>query len=304
MIKVITPTGFCNGVKNAVAKAQQTKKDHPKAVVYLLRPIVHNQETSQALMKEAEIALFDPSLPSKNYLDSYFLMPAHGFTKRDGLLVHYLRSTAVDCTCPFLLAYKSAMKKDLAKGRLVYYIGKEGHAETLSVLDMDSRIIFIPEAQLSAFDISQWDEKDHISVYPQSTFSYDEYEDFQISFHNRFHSFKDIVFSPLCHECLVRWEKINALNESPDCSFVVVSDPSSSNGTEFVKYIKKRYPEAHIIMAANVKELTNQMDKLNYRLNIYVCSATSSSQEEVDSIVDTLRKRNRKHVLPFWPQKK
>lgn len=297
MIKIIPPTGFCYGVKNAVDKAKQASLEHKKDKVYLLRPIVHNAKTNDQLVKEARISSYDPSLPPQTYQDAYFLMPAHGYTKRDALLVHYLRATPIDCTCPFLLASKSLMKKDIKNGRHVFFIGKKDHAETLSVLDYDPNIVFISQEEARAFDFSKWKDLDNISVYPQSTFSYDEYEDFQIRFTDKFHSFKDIVFAPLCHECLQRWNKIASLNENPDSSFVVIGDETSSNAVEFFNFIKKRYPEGHVILINSVSDLENKVKGFNPRLNVYVCSATSSSQLEVDEILIALRKALRGQAM-------
>jgi 4-hydroxy-3-methylbut-2-enyl diphosphate reductase len=295
MIKLIEPLGFCYGVRNSLSKVYRLRKEHPQTPIFLLHPLVHNPATTEKLAKDTGAKLYDPSADPKTYKDSYIVLPAHGSTSRERLLVHYLMAEPLDCTCPFLTASKAMMKKDLKAGRKVYFLGKEGHAETLAVLDLSKDIVFLPASQAASFDFSAWKEGDMISVYPQSTLGYSLYADFGARAQAAFQG--DLRLNPLCHECLARWMKAAALKIRNLDSFVIVGDETSSNAAEYQKVIQDAFPTHAVFLVSDEKKLAEVLPQLDFRGSVYLASSTSASAEQVRKLYKILRRFNLKRRL-------
>ncbi len=304
MIKIIEPIGFCNGVKSAIKKVEEVREKYPNKKIVFLHPFVHNAKTHKMLLDKVKGEDYDPNKDPKYYFDSYFVFPAHGFIKKEQLLVHYLIANRIDCTCPFLIASKGMMKKDLNNGKTVYFIGKDTHAETLSVLDSDPRIKFISEKKLNNYDFNTFNDDKAVAIYPQSTLSMSVYDKFTEAIKKRDDSAK-FKFFPLCHECVDRWKKGLSLDEGEFNSIIVIGDQSSSNAIEFYNMLKQKYEDKRIYLVPDVEKLKEIIDEINFSNNVYLASATSASNETVDAIEKILNKAyNRRFIKAFKRTKK
>jgi 4-hydroxy-3-methylbut-2-enyl diphosphate reductase len=238
-------------------------------------------------------------LPPTTYRDALMVFPAHGSTSRDRLLTKYLNATPLDCTCPVLLNAKNMMKRDLKAGYFVFFVGKEGHPETLSVLDSDERIKLIKASEASSFDFTPYLAKTKIAIYPQSTLGQDTFQAVLTRAQAVFKT--EIKAGQICHECLSRWQALDGLGLGLDFSFVVVGDPSSSNAVEFKDLIVKKYPKASVVLALDEKGLEAEISQISFRGDVFLVSATSASDQDVQKIYKKLKSAEKIYKLkhPF-----
>ena len=293
MIKLIQPIGFCYGVRNSIKKAKEERRNSPKRKIVFLHPIVHNRKTHEELLKEVHGEDYDPSADPKIYDNAVIVTSAHGSTAEEKRLVHYLKGELLDCTCPFLITAKKTMKAYLEEGYDVYFVGNEKHAETLSVLSSDPRIIYIPTSKALSFDFKSIREGAKIAVFPQSTLSRTIYESFLSSLRKSVNVSSLKIF-PLCHECANRWDAALKIPPEERFSFFVIGDPTSSNAREFVSLVSRNYPNMKVFLTSDADELAQQMKEIDFRDNVYLASATSASADQVRAVYKRLKKENRK----------
>jgi len=282
MVKYITPYGFCYGVKNSLNKVREIKKARPQARIVFVRPLVHNEITNQLIYKETNATVYSPDIKQAKYRGAYLVFPAHGMTKFDRRFSESLQAKYVDCTCPVLLNTKKQIIKDLDSDKTVIFFGKKGHSESQFMCDIDERIVFVPTEDSENYDFSRLNDYKKISLYPQSTIKKDTLDKFV----GRIREFYkgEFVPHPVCIECLRRWENgINIIPGTKD-AFIIVTDPSSSNGMEFVNILKKHFILNNVYQIESRKDLKELKTKLNPRGNIYIGSATSAPNKVVESV--------------------
>jgi 4-hydroxy-3-methylbut-2-enyl diphosphate reductase IspH len=105
----------------------------------------------------------------------------------------------------------------------------------------------------------------------------------------------------ICHECLSRWQALDGLGLGLDFSFVVVGDPSSSNAVEFKDLIVKKYPKASVVLALDEKGLEAEISQISFRGDVFLVSATSASDQDVQKIYKKLKSAEKIYKLkhPF-----
>ncbi|MCI2068871.1 MAG: hypothetical protein LKJ88_04780 [Bacilli bacterium] len=299
MVHLISPSGYCYGVKNSLNKVFSAYNKNKKRKIFFLHPLVHNSSSVLKIKEKTGAKDYSPEEKAETYYDSLLVFPAHGYTSKEKLLAYYLNASILDCTCPFLIAEKNMMKRDLDNGFTVFFLAKEGHQETLSVLDSDSRIKLIKESEAASFDFSAFNKAKKVSLYPQSTLGLKVYEDFKKREEENYHGL--LKTAPLCHECVDRWQNALKIDCQLGASFLVIGDPTSSNSNEFINLLKDNFPGRKVFLIDSLKSLKEAERHLDYRFDIYLASATSASDEEVKKYLKQLKRVNllNKLLLPF-----
>ena len=287
MIKMIEPFGFCFGVKNSIKKVLELHKFRPGERLFFIKPFVHNSYTNAMLSKQTGAVLYDPDADQSIYRGCYFIFPAHGMTKMNQRLTENLHAHALDCTCPVLVNTKRRMKEDIAAGYAVIFYGKSGHAETLSMLDSDPSIIFVSQGEEGRFDFNSLKRFPKVSFYPQSTIDLDSYSRFVLMLKNGFSG--ELKIASVCKECQGRWEKALSIHPKAKDFFIIVGDDTSSNGNDFVLLLEKNFPGNKVYYVSDPKQLEKAKKQSDFRGDIYLGSATSSSEKEISKIVKSVR---------------
>ena len=128
-IEVLTPHGFCAGVKGALDKALRLADEG--ALVYCLHEIVHNEIVVESLRSKGFQFVEDiGEIPN----GSTVLFSAHGVSPnvREEAKVRDLK--VVDATCPFVMRVHKAAKAFSDANFQVIVIGKKSHAEVKGIL--------------------------------------------------------------------------------------------------------------------------------------------------------------------------
>ena len=305
MIKIIEPYGFCFGVKNSISLVLQAKKKHPRSKVFFLKPLVHNASTNRQVLKKLHSEVYDPSRPVSFYQDSYFALPAHGYTIQDLRLVKSLRSDYINCTCPILIVNKNTIKGNVRSGFTVFLLGKTDHPEILSILDEIEGVRFIPIEKIETLDYSTFANFPKLAIYPQSTLGESDWNAFlekvQPYIKGKF------IKGSICRECLKRWDKVKKVNPLVKATFIVVGDKDSSNANEFKRICQETHANSTCILIENKDELKKQMPDIDFARDIYLSSSTSASKKSFEQIYKKLKWSYRLFRLThpsFWFKKK
>ena len=126
-IEVLTPHGFCAGVKGALDKALRLADEG--ALVYCLHEIVHNEIVVESLRRKGFRFVEDiGEIPN----GSTVLFSAHGVSPnvREEAKARDLK--VVDATCPFVMRVHKAAKA--FSDANLHVIGKKSHAEVKGIL--------------------------------------------------------------------------------------------------------------------------------------------------------------------------
>lgn len=128
-IEVLTPHGFCAGVKGALDKALRLADEG--ALVYCLHEIVHNEIVVESLRRKGFRFVEDiGEIPN----GSTVLFSAHGVSPNVRKEAKARDLKVVDATCPFVMRVHKAAKAFSDAGLQVIVIGKKSHAEVRGIL--------------------------------------------------------------------------------------------------------------------------------------------------------------------------
>jgi len=287
MVTYITPYGFCYGVKNSLNKVREIRKNRPQARIVFVHPLVHNQTTNELIYKETRATCYSPDVPQKTYRGAYMVFPAHGMTNVDKRFAKSLQANYIDCTCPVLLNTKKMIKKNLENGKTVFFLGKRNHAESRFMCDIDKRVQFIGDDEIDTFDYTKLNNYSAIYLYPQSTLSKEKLDKFNSNVKKYFKG--KYVPHHLCVECLKRWNNGRKIVPSIYDSFIVVTDPSSSNGTEFANILKREFTMNKVYTIDSLEQLKKIKKEIDCRGDIYIGSATSTPNKLIEKVGRNLK---------------
>lgn len=128
-IEVLSPHGFCAGVKGALDKALRLAEEGER--VYCLHEIVHNEIVVESLRGKGFRFVEDISEISDG---STVLFSAHGVSPSVREEAHARSLRVVDATCPFVMRVHKAARAFSDAGLQVIVIGKKSHAEVKGIL--------------------------------------------------------------------------------------------------------------------------------------------------------------------------
>src|SRR5947209_8483620 len=131
----ITPRGYCHGVVDAfrIAKRVRAETEGP---VYMLGQLVHNHHVTDELQEQG-IQLIDVQdrLQGLDRIESgTVIFTAHGISPQVREKAAALGLTAVDATCSDVVRTHDLVRKLVAEGFEVIYIGRRGHPEPAGVI--------------------------------------------------------------------------------------------------------------------------------------------------------------------------
>lgn len=135
----VIPRSYCRGVVLAIRKALQVRDEHPNEAVTLLGLLVHNQMVVDALKRRGIHTVTHAGLSREELLDlvpqGFVIFSAHGVSDAVMAKADRLGLKAVDATCPEVRFTQDLVREQLEAGREVFYVGKAGHPEALSICD-------------------------------------------------------------------------------------------------------------------------------------------------------------------------
>lgn len=133
----ISPRGYCYGVVDALKIARQAAKDPalPRPI-YIIGQIIHNRHAIDELTGMGVITLDGPDRETiiEQVREGTVIFTAHGVSPQVKRLAAERGLHCIDATCPDVTVTHDLVKKLVAQGYYILYIGKKGHPEPEGVM--------------------------------------------------------------------------------------------------------------------------------------------------------------------------
>lgn len=284
-INIITPQGYCGGVKNALNIVYKSIDDTsiPKPI-YLLGSIIHNHHVIDDLKSKGIILIEEKGTPRFDLLDQInkgtVIFSAHGVSDRVYKKANEKGLHIIDTTCPNVLLIHKNIKEKINAGYACIYIGTKNHPECEGVLEISSKIILIEAIeQIENIDIS--DKKIYITN--QTTLSLFQTEHIYSKLIEKYPN--AIIDNKICNATTIRQQAI--LNQEPVDLCIIVGDKNSSNTKKLVTASESM--GIHTVLVDNLDEL-KKLDFYNIN-SISISSGASTPEYIVKEIIEYLQSK-------------
>jgi len=280
-------SGFCFGVENAVAIAEEALREGEE--VYCLGEIVHN-DTEVARLTDLGLRTITNEEFGK-IRDCKVLIRAHGEPPSTYEKARENNITIIDATCPIVQSMQEKIRKvaELSlkdNGQIVIY-GKEGHAEVIGLMGAAGQrgILVTGTADLDRIDYTR-----PVFLFSQTTKSKVQYDVVaeiirlnmeKVSALHPVTSLK--VHNSICRQVSGREPRLRDFAREHDV-IIFVSGRNSSNGRMLFEVCLKQNPRSHFI--STPEELN--ADWFAGASNAGICGATSTPKWLIEKVADII----------------
>jgi len=234
----ITPRGFCYGVVDAVELAKKVAADpNTPRPIYILGQLVHNRHLVERLEQFGIISLENTS-SRIDLLDTIergtVVFTAHGVSPRVKERARAKGLNCVDTTCPDVDRTHVLIRRLVAAGYDILYVGRKGHPEPEGAIgEAPDRVHLVQDADdLAALALGQTEQ---LAVTTQTTLSRWDTATLIALILERFPNAE--VHTEICQATQLRQEA--AVRQSVDADVVfVVGDSHSSNSNRLVDVVR------------------------------------------------------------------
>lgn len=273
-VSLITPRGFCFGVKRALQMLDEVVALSSK--VYVLHEIVHNSAVVEAYRQKG-VHFVDrlEDVPD----GATVVFSAHGVSKQIAEQAKAKNLDVVDTTCPFVARVHTWVSQLEAAGRQIILIGKEGHAETQGTL---GQLSSAAHAWLinSVQQVSELPAATQVGIATQTTLSKDDTDKIIKAIQARY---PDCALQTgICKATTERQEALKAACLTHD-TVLVVGDKKSSNANRLVELAKVAVPYAYLI------ENLDEVEGLKMGKSVAITAAASAPESIVQAIYHHLK---------------
>lgn len=284
-INIIEPIGFCNGVKNAISKVYEIKKQYADKKILILGQLVHNDLVINQLEKN-NIKILDIK-PSEfenalNNIDSntILIFSAHGHDEKLNKICEDKKITFFDTTCPIVNSIENKAKEILKnENNIIIYIGKKDHPETESMLKLSNKVVFYDNFSRNLVDFYN----KNIYVMNQSTICGRKLDVFYYAIKSKINN--PIFIKTSCIWVEKRLKISSIINNSQTTLNLVLGSNKSSNTMELYNNIKDL--GFNVLLIDSIKKL-NDVELNNYK-DINIMSGTSTSIEFINDVINYLK---------------
>lgn len=290
-IMVGKPTGFCFGVKRAIAIVKrEAKKAQGKNPVYTLGPIIHNNQVLKELQSLNVKIISDVNeLKQKPLGGPIVIIRSHGCAPAQVEKIKQKGYQVIDATCPYVKRVQNYAVSLKNNGYYTVVVGDKNHPEVKGIIGYAGR-------QAQVFDInskvkSQKSKLNHrpVGMVAQTTISRQDFQNAVSAFSA--HDYRELrIFNTLCQESQNRQNTCQNLANNVNL-MIVVGSRSSANTTSLAEIAKKSCRRVYKI--ENKKELnrkwfSNLCRKREKVLRIGVIAGASTPQHTVFEVTQEL----------------
>ena len=282
-VVLVKPQGFCGGVSRAISIANQAKKEHPEALVFVLGALVNNQTVLDDLKRNGIETLEgddEIKLISSLSKGDVIIFSAHGHDEKLDALAKSLGLIIYDTTCPKVKENMEKIRRDIKLGHQVIYVGQTNHRETNAALSISKNIslydIKLPFNYYFITDLSPL-------VINQTTLNYLEINDIHKDILSHIPNAR--IENEICSATRLRQEAILSIEKDTDL-IVIVGDKRSSNTNKLYDIASKNFAHAKVVLVKDLKEL-KEID-IKDRKKAAISSGASTPQCVVDEIYNYL----------------
>jgi len=280
------PTGFCSGVKRAIALVkQQAQQAKNGTSVYTLGPIIHNSEVVNELKQLgvktiSNIKGLKPNTNNK----SIVIIRTHGCAPEGIAKIKKLGYKVIDATCPYVRRVQNYALKFKNDGYTTIVVGDKHHPEVKGILAYAQPLAKVFDVNSKLKTQSSELNDSRIGIIGQTTIPSKLFQDAVSSFN--FSDYQEIrIFNTLCKESLNRQKICKKIADEVDL-MIVIGSKKSANTLTLVDIAKSNCSKVYQV--ENKSEL--QRNWLTNLQRIGVIAGASTPQNTVFEVVQEIKK--------------
>lgn len=285
-IEIDASSGFCFGVVNAIAKAEEELKRQPTCRLYCLGDIVHNSMEVERLRRAGMQTITHDELSRLH--DVRVLLRAHGEPPATYATAARRGITLIDATCPVVLRLQQRIKHDYdeaqrqGKALQIVIYGGRGHAEVNGLVGQTNGTAIVIEdlGGLDALDFGT-----DIALYSQTTKSLEGFTAIISEIRRRMHEGARFTYADtICRQVAHRGEHLRDFARAHDV-VIFVAGAKSSNGRVLYGHCLEANERSYLVAeSADVRpEMTAGA------ASIGICGATSTPRWLMEDIARDIR---------------
>lgn len=285
-IEIDASSGFCFGVVNAIAKAEEELKRRPTCRLYCLGDIVHNSMEVERLRRAGMQTITHDELSRLH--DVRVLLRAHGEPPATYATAARRGITLIDATCPVVLRLQQRIKHDYdeaqrqGKALQIVIYGGRGHAEVNGLVGQTNGTAIVIEdlGGLDALDFGT-----DIALYSQTTKSLEGFTAIISEIRRRMHEGARFTYAEtICRQVAHRGEHLRDFARAHDV-VIFVAGAKSSNGRVLYGHCREANERSYLVAeSADVRpEMTAGATSIG------ICGATSTPRWLMEDIARDIR---------------
>lgn len=285
-IEIDASSGFCFGVVNAIAKAEEELKRRPTCRLYCLGDIVHNSMEVERLRRAGMQTITHDELSRLH--DVRVLLRAHGEPPATYATAARRGITLIDATCPVVLRLQQRIKHDYdeaqrqGKALQIVIYGGRGHAEVNGLVGQTNGTAIVIEdlGGLDALDFGT-----DIALYSQTTKSLEGFTAIISEIRRRMREGARFTYADtICRQVAHRGEHLRDFARAHDI-VIFVAGAKSSNGRVLYGHCREANERSYLVAeSADVRpEMTAGA------ASIGICGATSTPRWLMEDIARDIR---------------
>lgn len=285
-IEIDASSGFCFGVVNAIAKAEEELKRQPTCRLYCLGDIVHNSMEVERLRRAGMQTITHDELSRLH--DVRVLLRAHGEPPATYATAARRGITLIDATCPVVLRLQQRIKHDYdeaqrqGKALQIVIYGGRGHAEVNGLVGQTNGTAIVIEdlGGLDALDFGT-----DIALYSQTTKSLEGFTAIISEIRRRMREGARFTYADtICRQVAHRGEHLRDFARAHDV-VIFVAGAKSSNGRVLYGHCREANERSYLVAeSADVRpEMTAGA------ASIGICGATSTPRWLMEDIARDIR---------------
>lgn len=285
-IEIDASSGFCFGVVNAIAKAEEELKRQPTCRLYCLGDIVHNSMEVERLRRAGMQTITHDELSRLH--DVRVLLRAHGEPPATYATAARRGITLIDATCPVVLRLQQRIKHDYdeaqrqGKALQIVIYGGRGHAEVNGLVGQTNGTAIVIE-DLGGLDALDFDTD--IALYSQTTKSLEGFTAIISEIRRRMREGARFTYADtICRQVAHRGEHLRDFARAHDV-VIFVAGAKSSNGRVLYGHCREANERSYLVAeSADVRpEMTAGA------ASIGICGATSTPRWLMEDIARDIR---------------
>jgi 4-hydroxy-3-methylbut-2-enyl diphosphate reductase len=232
----VSPRGYCYGVVDAMQIARKAAQDAtlPRPI-YIIGLIVHNRFAVDELTRLGIVTLDGPNRAAilEQVQSGTVIFTAHGVSPQVQERAREHGLHCIDATCPDVSKTHDLVKRLVAEGYHVLYIGKKGHPEPEGVIGEAPGSVHLIETEedLAALHLSE-EQAHKLALSTQTTLSQWDTQRLIEAVRERWPHV--VVHNDICMATQQRQEAVAAQAKGADLT-IVVGDPRSNNTNRLVQ---------------------------------------------------------------------
>ncbi|ELK45471.1 4-hydroxy-3-methylbut-2-enyl diphosphate reductase [Halobacillus sp. ACCC02827] len=229
----IAPRGYCYGVVDAMVIAQNAAKDpNLPRPIHILGMIVHNSHVTDAFKEEGII-----TVDGKNRMDllegineGTVIFTAHGVSPEVKERAKAKGLVTLDATCPDVTNTHNLIRKKVAEGYEIIYVGKKGHPEPEGAMGVAPGKVHLVQTEEDVENLTLTHDK--LMITNQTTMSQWDVYDVMEKAKEKYPQLEKQ--QEICMATQVRQEAVSEQAGAADLT-LVVGDPKSNNSNRLAQ---------------------------------------------------------------------